>query len=178
MPKKFCQSCGNEVLASIRMCPKCGSKDIGDNAKQEFISKDDYKNTSTSSTSTNQTSSSSYSYTSNQSYSANSNSESFIEKFLAIGGGALAMIFFFGFGIIQIVAGYMGIEHEFGSGWAFAAIALFIFLRISLPLMIGMFFCALNVWGWHWFWALAFTAPVIIFLIPGMIAAMYDAVRR
>jgi hypothetical protein len=178
MAKKYCQNCDNEVLTSIRMCPKCGSKDIGDTVKQEYISKDDYKKTSSSAQSNSQPSSSSYSYSAHQSFSANPNSESFIEKFLAIGGGALAMIFFFGFGFLQIVAGYIGIEHEFGSGWAFAAIALFILLRISLPLMIGMFFCALNVWGWHWFWALAFTAPVIIFLIPGMIAAMIDAVKR
>jgi hypothetical protein len=169
--KKYCQNCNNELLPSIKICPKCGSKDIGPSEKQEFISKDEFKASESTENKTTPSSSSENSYTEN-------NTSSFVTNFLLIGGGTLATIFFFGFGIIQVVAGYIGIEHEFGSGWAIAAITLFIILRFSLPLMFGMFFCALNVWGWHWFWALLFTAPGLIFLIPGMIAAMIDSNRR
>jgi|TARA_B110000503_G_C7047065_1_gene370675 hypothetical protein len=179
LEKKYCQSCGESVLASIRKCPKCGSKDIGMTANTEYIPKDEYKSSRTSQNKPKSSppSSNTYPNSSSQPYLSD-NSSSFVSNFVEIGGGALAMIIFFGFGIVQVVSGYIGIEHEFGAGWAFFAIALFIMLRISLPLMIGMFLCATNVWGWHWFYALLFTAPTLVFLIPGMIGAMIEGMRK
>jgi hypothetical protein len=179
LEKKYCQSCGESVLASIRKCPKCGSKDIGLTANIEYIPKDEHKSSRTSQNKPKSSppSSNTYSNSSSQPYPSD-NSSSFVSNLFEIGGGALVMIIFFGFGIVQVVSGYIGIEHEFGAGWAFFAIVLFLMLRISLPLMIGMYLCAANVWGWHWFYALLFTAPTLVFLIPGMIAAMIDTMRK
>jgi len=97
---------------------------------------------------------------------------------MKVGGGILATAIFFVFGFIQLYAGYLGIEHEFGQGWAIGALAAAFFLRITLPLSIGTFLCALNLWGWHWFWALIFTLPTLIFLIPGFIAAAMSELRK
>ena len=89
--------------------------------------------------------------------------------------GCALLIVFLGYGLVQIGAGYIGIEHHFSGFWAGAAVFVAIFLRFMLPLTVGSFFCALNVWGWHWFWALIFAAPGLLFMalmIPGFLQQM------
>lgn len=84
------------------------------------------------------------------------------------------------YGIAQIVAGYVGIQHHFGSGWAIAAIVAAFVFRFSLPITIGSFFGAMNVWGWHWILALVFAAPGLAFMmlmIPGALANMKNKYR-
>lgn len=84
------------------------------------------------------------------------------------------------YGIAQIVAGYLGIQHHFGSGWAIAAIVAAFVFRFSLPITIGSFFGAMNVWGWHWIFALVFAAPGLAFMmlmIPGALANMKNKYR-
>lgn len=83
------------------------------------------------------------------------------------------------FAVFQFRAGYIGIAHELGHFWAwFALIAAFL-LRFTLPITIGAFFGAMNVWDWHWAVALLFAAPGLIFIFPGMIAAAtFSAIKR
>ena len=38
-----------------------------------------------------------------------------------------------------------------------------------LPLTIGTFFGALDVWGWPWYGALLFAAPGLLFTLPGAV---------
>lgn len=81
------------------------------------------------------------------------------------------------YSIIAFYAGYLGIEYHLSTGWAIGAIfAAFIF-RFTLPITVGAFFGAMDVWGWHWVWSLLFAAPGIAFLllmIPGALASIFQ----
>ena len=91
---------------------------------------------------------------------------------------AIGIIVFIAFGIAQMVAGYAGIEYEIGAGWAIGAIVVALMFRFTLPITIGAFFGAMNVWGWHWALAALFAAPGLVFVIPGMIASVMTIGRR
>jgi hypothetical protein len=87
------------------------------------------------------------------------------------------VVFVILFGLAQIYFGLSGINLAFGTGWAFAAgFAVFAF-RLSLPLVIGCFIWANEVWGWNWFFSLMFAAPGLIFMIPGFIGAVIGRTR-
>lgn len=81
--------------------------------------------------------------------------------------GLFGVIGFLTYSFFQLYAGFVGIEHHLGTGWAIGAVFLALLFRFTLPLTIGSFFGAMNVWGWHWFFALIFAAPglVIFFAI-------------
>jgi hypothetical protein len=88
----------------------------------------------------------------------------------------LLMIAFFGYGIVQIIAGWAGIDHNFGWGWALGAVVAAFFLRFTIPIVIGCFICAHDIWGWNWFFALLFAAPGLAFMIPSVLASVFSAV--
>lgn len=91
-------------------------------------------------------------------------------------GGCLLMIAFIGYGLLQIWAGYIGIEYHLGGGWAIGAVVIAFLLRFTLPVTIGSFFGAMDVWGWHWVGALVFAAPGLAFMalmIPGALASIF-----
>ena len=77
--------------------------------------------------------------------------------------GVLGCVAFLLLGILQIGAGYIGIADRFGDGWALAALIAAMMVRFSLPLTVGCFLCARDVWGWHWAPALVFAAPGLVF---------------
>ena len=85
---------------------------------------------------------------------------------------------FLAFAALQIAAGYVGIEHGIGLVWAVVAVAAALLMRITLPISIGAFFGAMHAWGWHWPAALAFSAPGLIFVLPGVIPAIFSLVRQ
>lgn len=94
------------------------------------------------------------------------------------GLGCAVVLVWAAFGLVQVVAGWIGIERSFGWGWSLAALILAIPLRFTLPLVIGAFLCAKNVWGWHWVFALLFAAPGLIFMVPGFIAGLFNSATR
>jgi hypothetical protein len=81
------------------------------------------------------------------------------------------------FAIAQVIAGYEGIAFHLGTIWAILAVAVAFFLRFTLPLTIGAFFGAMDVWGWHWAAALVFAVPGIIFAVPGVIVSMIEGAK-
>lgn len=87
-------------------------------------------------------------------------------------------ILFFGFGFFQLAAGWAGIEDSFGWGWGVAAGLAAIFFRFTLPIMIGAFLCAKNIWDWHWLFALIFALPGLLFMVPTFFSSLIDAVKR
>ncbi len=92
--------------------------------------------------------------------------------------GCLIMPVILIYGLAQIFAGFIGIEYHLGFGWAVGAILAAFIVRFMLPLTIGAFFCALDVWGWHWVGALLFAAPGLAFIalmIPGMLASLFSS---
>jgi len=84
-------------------------------------------------------------------------------------GGTFGVIAFLLIGIIQIYAGYLGIEYHLGSGWAIGVVLATLFLRLPIFLTIGTFFGALDVWGWPWYGAAAFAMPGLLFVAPGVV---------
>ena len=95
--------------------------------------------------------------------------------------GCFLVFLMFLYGLAQIAAGWIGIEHQWGSGWATVAVVAAAVFRFSLPLTVGAFLCAMNVWGWHWFGALFFALPGLAFMalmIPGALAKMIGQQNR
>ena len=86
--------------------------------------------------------------------------------------GILALTAFFVFVSAQIAAGYVGIDHSIGPLWALIAVFSAVLLRFTLPITIGAFFGAMNLWGWHWAVALLFATPGLLFVFPGVILAI------
>lgn len=82
------------------------------------------------------------------------------------------------YGIAQIVAGYLGIDFHFGAIWAAVAIIASLMFRFTLPLTIGAFFGAMDVWEWHWALAALFAVPGLIFLIPGIMLSIMESIKR
>ena len=83
--------------------------------------------------------------------------------------GILGGILFLLVGIVQMYVCFIGIEYHFGTALAFVTIFLAFFLRIMLPLTIGTFFGAMNVWGWPWYGAAALAAPGLLFIVPALV---------
>ena len=83
--------------------------------------------------------------------------------------GIFSGIAFLLVGIVQIFVGYIGIEYHLGTGFAIGALALGFLFRVMLPLTIGTFFGAMNVWGWPWYGAAALAAPGLMFMLPALI---------
>jgi len=97
-----------------------------------------------------------------------------------LGDGVLHLLGFlmgvgvFALAIAQLVAGVSGIAHHLGITAAVIAGLLFFFARFTLPITVGAFFGAMDVWGWQWYWALAFTLPglaLMAIMIPGVLVA-------
>lgn len=93
-------------------------------------------------------------------------------------GGVAFFILFIIVGVAQLYAGYLGIEYHLGQVWAWIAVGGAIFFRLMLPMTIGTFFGAMDVWGWEWYWAALFAAPGLLFIMPAMIASAIDGVRN
>lgn len=93
-----------------------------------------------------------------------------------LGAGGFLVILVFGFA--QFVAGYVGISHELGAGWAAGALVAALLFRFMLPITVGAFFGAMNVWGWHWALAALFAVPGLAFLIPGALAYVFSLIKR
>ncbi|KAI3590244.1 hypothetical protein D9X30_4852 [Cupriavidus sp. U2] len=92
--------------------------------------------------------------------------------------GVFGFIAFLAFAVAQLAAGYQGIAAGLGTGWAVAAMFAAIAFRFTLPVTIGAFFGAMNVWGWHWAVAAVFAAPGLLAVIPGVLGSIFAVVKR
>lgn len=92
--------------------------------------------------------------------------------------GVLGFIVFLAIGIAQLVAGYAGIAHHLGDFWAVLAVIAALAFRFTLPITIGSFFGAMNVWGWHWIFAAIFAAPGLLLIVPGVIGNLFSLIKQ
>lgn len=76
------------------------------------------------------------------------------------------------YGIAQITAAFQGIDFHFGAFWAVATIAVTLPFRFTLPITIGSFFGAMDVWQWHWTLAALFAAPGLALVVPGILVSI------
>ena len=81
----------------------------------------------------------------------------------------LGVVIFLIVGLVQIYAGYLGIEYHLGSGWAIGAVIATLFFQFPIILTVGTFFGALDVWGWPWYGAAVFAMPGLLFALPGVV---------
>ena len=58
------------------------------------------------------------------------------------------------FRVARLVAGTIGLEHEFGITWAVIGAASLMLFRFALPIRIGAFLAAVSLWRWPWLAAL------------------------
>ncbi|NCC37011.1 MAG: hypothetical protein EOM24_34135 [Chloroflexia bacterium] len=82
------------------------------------------------------------------------------------------------YGIAQFIAAWAGIEWYLGPLWAGAALLAAVFFRFTLPVTLGAFFGAMDVWQWHWALAAVFAAPGLVFVVPGVIVLFLDRVKN
>ena len=76
---------------------------------------------------------------------------------------------FFLFVIVQLYAGFVGMQYHLGSVGAILIMIISLRFRFTLPITIGAFFCALDVWNWHWVMASLFVAPGLALIVPGSV---------
>lgn len=79
-------------------------------------------------------------------------------------------------GLAQLFAGYVGIKHYLGSILAFVIIGLSAGLRFTLPITIGAFLGAMNVWNWSL--AGIFAAPGLLLMMPGIFAIIVSSIKK
>lgn len=76
----------------------------------------------------------------------------------------LVMLAWLAFSVFYLITGLAGIDHHLGLFFSIlAALALVVF-RFSIPIAVGCFFGARDVWGWHWIGALLFTLPGLAYV--------------
>jgi hypothetical protein len=92
--------------------------------------------------------------------------------------GCVAALLFLGFGAFQVYAASIGLSDSLGIGWAIGLIAISFMARTSIPVIIGAFLCAKNVWEWHWALAALFAAPGLALILPSMAANILEAFSR
>lgn len=78
----------------------------------------------------------------------------------------------------QLFAGFVGIEDGLGMLWAWVALVAALIFRFTLPITVGSFFGAMNVWGWHWAAAALFAAPGLLLIVPGVLAYVLSLAKR
>lgn len=100
-----------------------------------------------------------------------------MSTFFAGAFGVAAALALLAFAIIQIWAGFVGVEYHLGFWWAVGALGIALFARIMLPLTIGAFFGVTDVWGYHWMIGLLVAAPGLLFMVPGLIGAAIAGIR-
>jgi hypothetical protein len=91
--------------------------------------------------------------------------------------GVAAVVAFLAFAVAQLAAGVQGIDHHLGGWWSWAALFVALALRFTLPITIGAFFGAMDVWEWHWAAAAVFAAPGLFLVLPGVLSSLASAAR-
>ena len=84
------------------------------------------------------------------------------------------------YGVVQLIVGYHGIAEHLGNGWALGALVAAFGFRFTLPITIGSFFGAMDLFGWPWYGALLFAAPGLLFLLlllPGALSTLLGKLR-
>lgn len=102
-------------------------------------------------------------------------------KFSDVFSGAIGLAFaavVIGFSIFTLGAGWAGLEHAFGGWWGIAGVVLALVFRFTLPISVGVFFCARDIWHWHWAFSLLLAAPGLLLMIPGLVRSIIGAFRR
>lgn len=91
-------------------------------------------------------------------------------------GSAIAIIMLV-VGIVQFITGYLGLYHSLGWFWGLVASIIAGMLRLEFPFMIGTYIFFAYALEWPWPVAALIAAPGLLFLVPGVLAAVLSLVR-
>lgn len=83
--------------------------------------------------------------------------------------GLAILLLIFGVFFFFVGTAYDGLEDSFGRGWAIAGIVCLFVFRIGLPIVIGVYLAATNLWGWEWYWAVLLAMPGLILAVPALV---------
>ena len=158
MTTKYCVDCGEGVMPTLRFCPQCGGRIFTEikSAPLNVVRKSPEPSVS---------------------FTAANTSIPMKYKLTGLMYGFFMLAFLL-FGGLQIYVGAIGIKHELGPVWAFAAVFVFFLFRFTLPITVGAFFGAMYLWGWPWFWAALFASPGLLLIVPGVLAFVLGMFRR
>lgn len=79
-------------------------------------------------------------------------------------------------GVVQLVLGWIGIEHHLGWWGAAGAVFILFFLRFALPITIGVYFGVVDVLGWPWWAGVLIAAPGLLLIVPPTVSAVVVAI--
>ena len=71
-----------------------------------------------------------------------------------------------------IYAGFIGIQMHMGTIMGILSIIVLLLFRFPIPIMIGAYFAAHDIWHWEWYWALLFSSPGLLLIAPVMMIAL------
>ena len=81
------------------------------------------------------------------------------------------------YGALILYVGYVGIDVEFGRGWAIAVLIATVVFRFTIPIVVGTVLGAMHLWDWHWLPAVLLAMPGILFMIPAIFCCIYQAIK-
>jgi hypothetical protein len=93
--------------------------------------------------------------------------------------GCVAQLVFLALGAVQLYAGYIGLDYLIESNFWFNV--LFwgsLVLNLPIPIFVGCFYAARDLWEWHWALALLFTLPGIALSLGVWIAVIGGSLRE
>jgi hypothetical protein len=65
-----------------------------------------------------------------------------------------------------------------GPGWALLAISLWLLLRWTVPIRLGILLGAVMLWGWPWIAGLLLAAPRPFLMVPGYVSTQIARIRH
>jgi len=92
--------------------------------------------------------------------------------------GVVGFLFFLSMAVVQIGAGYIGLDDSFGTGWAVAAVVLAFMFKFTLPLVVGTYLCATEILGWHWALGALVAMPGLLFMIPSLLVSALTSFKE
>ena len=104
-----------------------------------------------------------------------------MKNILSIFSGSIGIVggfLFLGIGLAQLIIGFGGIDYHLGPWFAWGSLALFFLLRFTIPITIGTYFGAVDVWGLPWWLGLLIAVPGIVLMFPALIMGGFDSVRE
>lgn len=63
---------------------------------------------------------------------------------------------------------WLGLDDMFGWRWALGAVVAGLLVRVNIPILVGLYFYALNILGWGQAESIAFAMPGLLIIVPSM----------
>jgi hypothetical protein len=68
---------------------------------------------------------------------------------------------------------WLGLENMFGWRWALGGIVVCLLARVNIPVIVGLYFYALNILDWSQMEAVAFALPGLLIIVPSMAVEVF-----